>query len=105
MSNFSPPDYIERARSMLDAVDEGLRTSHQAHFVLMHEQTTRRTMASMRRLLDCGELEPAVVEHLLKCLGEMLQSANRGDEEDFLDIMLALNQFIQRVAAHYYTDF
>lgn len=102
MWNFSPPDYIQRARTIVEAVDQELR---QAEFAPIHSESTQRTMVSMRRLLDCCVLEPEVVEHLIKCLSEMMKCAKRAEEEDFLDIMLAVNQYIQKVAALYHTDY
>jgi hypothetical protein len=105
MLDFSPPDYIRRARKILEQVFEGLQAEHEAIFALMHLDSTQQTLVSMRRLLDCCTLEPEVVDHLIKCLAEMLRYAERVDEEDFLDIVLAANLYIQKVAALYNTDF
>lgn len=102
--NFRPPDHVQRARAMIESVGQGLRTRHRANFALMHEVSSQRTLEAMRQLLDCWELEPEVVEHLLRCLGEMLRCANVADEDGFLDIMISVNQYIQRVAADYCTN-
>jgi len=106
MSIFSPPEYILRARKILEDVEAGLMTvGNQANFALVHLESTQKVLESMRRLLNCCTLEPEVIDHLLKSLSEMVTSAERVDEDDFLDIMLSLNLYIQKVAAHYNTDF
>jgi len=61
----------------------------------------QRTLVSMRKLMR-ERSEPKIVDHLTKCLEQIIKCVRDADEEGLLSVLIAVNQFMEKALTGWY---